>query len=84
MVGLRQLTVGRGIFDLTGKTGKAKDLKILTSCPSCQQGMARYEKSTGLTTDYIVVELAASLLGENWMKESAEKIRSEGIERVLL
>ncbi len=69
---------------LTGETGKAKNLKILTSCPSCQQGMARYERSTGLGTDYIVVELAASLLGENWMMESADKIRNEGIERVLL
>ena len=69
---------------LTGKAGKAEDLKILTSCPSCQQGMARYEKSTGLGTDYIVVELAASLLGENWMQESAEKIRNKGIDRVLL
>ena len=69
---------------LTGKAGKADDLKILTSCPSCQQGMARYENSTGLGTDYIVVELATSLLGENWMQTSAEEIRSRGIDRVLL
>ncbi|GBE45947.1 hypothetical protein BMS3Bbin11_01040 [bacterium BMS3Bbin11] len=46
--------------------------------------MARYEKSTGLGTDYIVVELAANLLGDDWMRESAKKIRKEGIERVLL
>ncbi|MCK5359461.1 MAG: FAD-binding oxidoreductase, partial [Gammaproteobacteria bacterium] len=80
----KQEELFNNIESLTGETGKAKDLKILTSCPSCQQGMARYEKSTGLTTDYIVVELAASLLGENWMKESAERIRDKGIERVLL
>ena len=80
----KQEELFRNIESLTGETGKARDLKILTSCPSCQQGMARYEKSTGLGTDYIVVELAASLLGENWMQESAEKIRSKGIERVLL
>ncbi len=80
----KQEELFRNIETLTGETGKADDLKILTSCPSCQQGMARYEKSTGLGTDYIVVELAASLLGENWMNESAEKIRKDGIERVLL
>jgi Fe-S oxidoreductase len=80
----KQEELFNNIEELTGETGKTKDLKILTSCPSCQQGMARYEKSTGLTTDYIVVELAASLLGEDWMKVSADKIRNEGIERVLL
>ncbi len=80
----KQEELFNNIEALTGETGKARDLKILTSCPSCQQGMARYEKSTGLGTDYIVVELAARLLGENWMNESAEKIRNEGIERVLL
>jgi FAD/FMN-containing dehydrogenase/Fe-S oxidoreductase len=80
----KQEELFKNIETLTGKPGKAEKLKILTSCPSCQQGMARYEKSTGLGTDYIVVELAASLLGENWMNESAEKIRNHGIERVLL
>ena len=74
----------KNIETLTGETGKAENLKILTSCPSCLQGMARYEKSTGLGTDYIVVELAANLLVDDWMRESAKKIRKEGIERVLL
>ena len=80
----KQQELFRNIESLTGEIGKVTDLKILTSCPSCQQGMARYEKSTGLETDYIVVELAAKLLGQNWMQESAKKIRSDGIERVLL
>ncbi|NOY17079.1 MAG: DUF3683 domain-containing protein [Gammaproteobacteria bacterium] len=80
----KQEELFKNIEALTGETGKTKDLKILTSCPSCQQGMARYEKSTGLGTDYIVVELAASLLGDDWMRESAKRIRNEGIERVLL
>jgi FAD/FMN-containing dehydrogenase/Fe-S oxidoreductase len=58
--------------------------KVLTSCPSCQQGLARYEASTGLKTDYIVVELARRLLGEDWLDRSADEIRRQGIERVLL
>ncbi len=66
------------------QTGNGEDLKILTSCPSCQQGLARYESSTGLKTDYIVVELARRLLGEDWLDQYTNEIRGQGIERVLL
>ena len=34
--------------------------------------------------DYIVVEMARSLLGEDWMKEFVERANRGGIERVLL
>ncbi len=64
--------------------GKKTQVKLLTSCPSCQQGLAAYKPTTGLDTDYIVVELANALLGSNWQKESIAKIRREGIEKVLL
>ena len=43
------------------------EVKILTSCPSCLQGLSRYDHDTGTTADYIVVEMARHLLGENWM-----------------
>jgi FAD/FMN-containing dehydrogenase/Fe-S oxidoreductase len=58
--------------------------KVLTSCPSCLQGLARYGEDTGLEADYIVVELARSLLGENWMQDYIAKATAGGIERVLL
>ena len=41
---------------------------MLTACPSCLQGLARYEGDTGAQADYIVVELARHLLGEDWMQ----------------
>ena len=66
------------------QTGTGEDLKILTSCPSCQQGLARYESSTRLSTDYIVVELARRMLGEDWMNRYTSEISQHGIERVLL
>lgn len=61
-----------------------KPVKCLTSCPACQQGLSRYEKQTGITTDYIVVELARLNYGENWQQVFVDKINNGGIEKVLL
>ncbi|MDR0735391.1 MAG: DUF3683 domain-containing protein [Zoogloeaceae bacterium] len=59
-------------------------IKVLTACPSCLQGLARYRKDANIRADYIVVELARRLLGEDWMREYVEKARRGGVERVLL
>ena len=59
-------------------------VKLLTSCPSCLQGLARYSDDTGTTPDYIVIELAKKLLGEDWMERYIEKVGNGGVERVLL
>jgi Fe-S oxidoreductase len=63
---------------------KGENVKVLTSCPSCLQGLARFEDDTGAQADYIVVELARRLLGENWLPEFVAKANAGGIERVLL
>ncbi|MHB1237130.1 MAG: DUF3400 domain-containing protein, partial [Gallionella sp.] len=60
------------------------EVKILTSCPSCQQGLSRYNDDSGTTADYIVVEMAKHLLGPNWLVDYVNKANSGGIERVLL
>jgi hypothetical protein len=65
----------------------AKNTKILTSCPSCLQGLSRYgnDLQNGLLeADYIVVEMAKHILGENWMREYVDKANNGGIERVLV
>jgi hypothetical protein len=59
-------------------------VKVLTSCPSCLQGLSRYDNDAGTEADYIVVEMAKHLLGENWMSEYVARANSGGIERVLL
>ncbi|MBV1774411.1 FAD/FMN-binding oxidoreductase [Burkholderiaceae bacterium DAT-1] len=59
-------------------------VKILTSCPACLQGLSRYDDDSGTTADYIVVEIAKHILGENWMPQFVETARNGGIERVLL
>jgi len=67
------------------KDGYAGDVKILTSCPSCLQGLTRFQNDAGgLEADYIVVEMAKHLLGENWMEKYVQAANNGGIERVLL
>ncbi|MCW5590716.1 MAG: FAD/FMN-binding oxidoreductase [Burkholderiales bacterium] len=60
------------------------EVKVLTSCPSCLQGLSRYDQDAGTSADYVVVEMARHLLGERWMPEFVEKANHGGIERVLL
>ncbi|AUT45007.1 FAD/FMN-binding oxidoreductase [Achromobacter sp. AONIH1] len=60
------------------------DVKVLTSCPSCLQGLSRYEGDTGMDADYIVVEMARHILGEGWMEDYVRRANAGGIERVLV
>jgi Fe-S oxidoreductase len=60
------------------------EIKVLTSCPSCLQGLSRYDGDSGTTADYIVVEMARHLLGPDWMPQYVERANRGGIERVLL
>lgn len=74
----------QGIQALSGAETTRGEVKMLTSCPACQQGLARYADETGLKTDYIVVELARHLLGQAWQQTFVTKAKAGGIERVLL
>jgi Fe-S oxidoreductase len=67
-----------------GGQGTAQDVKILTSCPSCLQGLSRYNEDANIEADYIVVEIARHVLGENWMADYVQKANNGGIERVLV
>jgi len=60
-------------------------IKMLTTCPSCVQGLQRYKEDVDqLEVDYIVVEIAKNVLGKNWMKTYIKQAAKGGIERVLL
>ncbi|MEF9965778.1 MAG: FAD/FMN-binding oxidoreductase [Comamonas sp.] len=70
-----------------GQVEVKENVKILTSCPSCLQGLNRYQDDLQnglLEADYIVVEMAREILGENWMPEYVERANHGGIERVLV
>ena len=59
-------------------------VKILTSCPSCLQGLSRYNNDADTQADYIVIEMAKTILGETWLEDYVSHARNGGIERVLL
>ena len=67
--------------------GQSDNIKILTSCPSCLQGLSRYGNDLNnglLEADYIVVEMARKILGEQWLPEYVQAANAGGIERVLV
>jgi Fe-S oxidoreductase len=80
-----ELRKGAAALRADGPDGKFDgDVKILTSCPSCLQGLARYRHDAAVDADYIVVEMARHLLGPDWLPEFVARANRGGIERVLL
>ena len=82
-----EIRKGEAELRASGAVGEQQNVKILTSCPSCLQGLSRYQDdlSNGLLeADYIVIEMARSILGENWMREYVDRANAGGIERVLV
>jgi FAD/FMN-containing dehydrogenase/Fe-S oxidoreductase len=70
-----------------GGLGPKENIKMLTSCPACLQGLSRYGedlKNGLLEADYIVVEMANQILGDQWMPDYVKKANDGGIERVLV
>ncbi|MEN9356213.1 MAG: hypothetical protein RL695_384 [Pseudomonadota bacterium] len=64
--------------------GFAGGVKILTSCPSCLQGLSRFNDDAQTRAEFMVVEMAQKLLGADWMANYVNKANRGGIERILL
>ena len=82
-----QLRQEEAALRATGSVAAEGPVKILTSCPSCLQGLSRYgnDLQNGLLeADYIVVEMAQRLLGPDWMPRYVQAANQGGIERVLV
>lgn len=81
-------TALRALTAPEGQAPKADgNVKILTSCPSCLQGLSRYGNDLNnglLEADYIVVEMANQILGKEWLPEYVQTANAGGIERVLV
>ncbi|MEO5368485.1 MAG: DUF3683 domain-containing protein [Magnetococcus sp. DMHC-1] len=65
-----------------GQSGPAA--LLLTTCPSCLQGLSRYTASLPLQVEFLAVELARRQLGPQWRETFVQQVRQGGIERVLL
>jgi Fe-S oxidoreductase len=82
-----ELRKGEAALRSGGLVAPKDNVKILTSCPSCLQGLSRYGKDLDnglLEADYIVVEMANRILGKDWMPEYVAAANQGGIERVLV
>ncbi|OQW89721.1 MAG: FAD-linked oxidase [Rhodoferax ferrireducens] len=82
-----EILQGEAQLRASGAVGAKDNLKILTSCPACLQGLSRFGEDLQnglLEADYIVVEMARQILGENWMPEYVQRANAGGIERVLV
>jgi FAD/FMN-containing dehydrogenase/Fe-S oxidoreductase len=82
-----ELRKGAATLRAAGAVPAQGDVKILTSCPSCLQGLMRYGNDLDnglLEADYIVVEMARHILGEDWLPQYVARANDGGIERVLV
>ena len=79
----KQEEVAKGAAQLRAD-GYQGEVKILTSCPSCLQGLSRFDAENHSSAEYIVVEMARALLGPEWMNDYVAKASRGGIERILL
>lgn len=79
----KEVEMRKGAASLRAVEPDARN-KVLTSCPSCLQGLSPFDGDAGTQADYIVVEMAWQILGDNWMSEYVERVNAGGIERVLL
>ena len=59
-------------------------MKVLTSCPSCLPGLSRFNDDAGTAADYIVVEIARDIRGDDWLPDYVNAANKGGVERVLL
>ena len=82
-----ELQKGEAQLRASGAVSEKENVKILTSCPSCLQGLSRYQddmKNGLLEADYIVVEMANQMLGKDWLQTYVDSANHGGIERVLV
>ena len=80
----KQQEIEAGVAQLQKSGADQAAVKLLTSCPSCLQGLSRYREDAPIEADYIVVELARHILGADWLDRYVNAANAGGIERVLL
>ena len=82
-----EILKGEAQLSARGLLGAKENVKILTSCPACLQGLSRFGEDLQnglLEADYIVVEMARQILGEQWLPDYVKLANEGGIERVLV
>jgi FAD/FMN-containing dehydrogenase/Fe-S oxidoreductase len=82
-----ELRKGEAALRQSGAVAPGQNVKVLTSCPSCLQGLTRYQDDAAsglLEADYVVIEMARHILGPAWLEDYVAHANAGGIERVLV
>ena len=74
----------KGISELGGGEASTQKIQLVTACPSCQQGLSRYQQETGMDPSYPVVLMAKKTLGDGWVETFVQRMKNGGLEQVLL
>ncbi len=77
----KEAQINNDLMKLIGKKKAKKGTKILTTCPSCRQGLSRYKSSTGVSPVYPIELIAEQRLGKKWQETLISNVN---IEQVLL
>lgn len=56
---------------------------VLTTCPSCVQGLSRIDEGTRVTARALVVYAAETFLGIGWKKQFMRSVKKKGVEKIL-
>jgi Fe-S oxidoreductase len=76
--------LNKGISAINSRVQNPTEIKLLTSCPACQQGLSRYTDETGLKPQYLVLEVIQQRLGNQWQQQFIDQVLKDGIEMVLV
>jgi FAD/FMN-containing dehydrogenase/Fe-S oxidoreductase len=76
---------GRKSFNIYSALERKERVTVLTTCPSCVQGLSKINGRSSVTGKSMAVYLAETFLGRNWKKKAVSDImKKEGIERIIL
>ncbi|HIJ84027.1 MAG TPA: FAD-binding oxidoreductase, partial [Magnetococcales bacterium] len=79
---LGKIRVLRQAMEHPGVLGEQSS-RIMTSCPSCYQGMSRIGYRMTIPTDFLVVFLARKILGDLWRPQFLAMVASQKIGPIL-
>lgn len=76
---------GRKSYNIYSVLERKEKVTVLTTCPSCVQGLSKINGRGSVTGKALSVYLAETFLGKNWKKQVlADIVKKEGIERIIL
>jgi len=71
--------------NITVHLGKKEKAVVITTCPSCVQGLNRINNKVSVTGKALSVYLAEELFGQGWKRKFLKEAKkSKGIERIIL